>query len=83
MATNGNVADLRGDFAVQQTTWIVMIAVAVFLIAYDIIAYIVGGNSATFSAQLRWLQLNFPGVWTLLVFVVAYVCGHIAWPLSR
>jgi len=60
----------------RQATKIILIVTALFLIGYDIYAYIEGGVGSTISrVVLAWSQ-----AWPIVPLTIGVICGHLFWP---
>ncbi len=60
------------------TKWLVLGVIAV-LIAYDVVAYKLGGVDATISRVTLGWATDIP----VVVFGAGVICGHLFWPQRR
>lgn len=60
----------------RRITTIVVIAITVVIITYDIIAIIFGGPSATVSSVMRDAPV-------IIVFAAGVIVGHFWWPNTK
>jgi hypothetical protein len=55
----------------------VIIGVTALVVAYDVIAVLVGGGDASISARLQHHAVRYP----VIPFAIGGICMHVFWPV--
>jgi hypothetical protein len=63
----------------KKLTQILLIALVIILIIYDIWAWNVGGTEATIS----WVTWEWATKYPAVPFGVGFVCGHLFWQMKK